>query len=75
MTLVDTEIVKKTELGDGRAVLTVKKTNPHAIYQFRTFAISGSSRFALRLSDHTCAASALHAHDVLARQFGAKESA
>jgi len=55
------EIIKKTELPNGVVVLTTKRTDPYRIRPFASFALLPTSRYAQRLSDFTCAASALHA--------------
>ena len=69
------EIIKRTPLPNDIVVVTAKRSNPFLIRPFRTFAVSPTSRYALRLRDYTCEASALHEHAVLVRTLQVKRSA
>jgi hypothetical protein len=74
-TVVDTEIVKRTELGGNVVVLTIRWSDAFLLRPYQTFAIAPTTRYATRLSDATCVSVALHQHEQLVRQLaiGSKE--
>lgn len=74
-TIVESEVIKRTELGGGAVVLTVRRSgNPFSLPPFQTFATTPASRYAQHLTDATCEATALHVHDVLSLRLRAKSS-
>jgi hypothetical protein len=66
-TVVDTEVVKRTELSGNIVVPTIRRSNPFLLRPYQTFVVTPTTRYTTRLTDHTCEAAALHAHDALVR--------
>jgi hypothetical protein len=69
------EVIKRTLLPNDVVVVTTRRTNPYLTRPFATFAISPTTRYALRFTDFVTESAALNAHASLAWKLQAKGTA